>query len=487
MPTPSSTRNDIALTTTHIHGISEMADLIRSHNWSGAAVGPIEVWPESLRNAVNLMLGCGFPTAIWWDGGNGPQLYNDGYRPFLGAKHPTGLGQCARECWKEAWELVGEQVDSVMREGRPLFFENRLVPIERNGVLEDVYWRYSYSPIFGPSGKSEGVMVTCQDVTDAVISARRLEQSTETLGQVLEATKDAVMSVDREWKITYLNPSAEALYGAGDELLHKVIWEAFPESVYEGSPFLEHLNNAMHRNLSAQFEAYHPDPLNLWIDLEVYPTKTGIVTFSRDVSELKRAQAALLQNEKLAAVGRLAASIAHEINNPLEWVTNLLYLARNCQNNTELEDYLGTAERELRLVSIITTQTLRFYKQASNAPCVSSEELFGSVLSIYQGRFVNSGISVENRSRAVLPVECFEGEIRQVLTNLVGDAIDAMHSFGGRLILRSREGLNWRTGEKGIVLTVADTGHGMEPQVLEKISMLFIQPKESEEPAWVCG
>lgn len=459
-----------------IHGDSEMSELIRSYDWGATSIGRIESWPESLRSAVNLMLGCGFPTSIWW-GGDGLQFYNDGYRPLLADKHPAGLGQLAKVCWKEAWNLVAAQVRSVMEHGRPVFFENRLVPIERDGVLEDVYWTYSYSPIFGASGRTEGLMVTCQDVTAAFTSARKLAESTEALEQVLDATNDAVVSVDRDWKMTYFNPKAEAMFDPNRELINRTVWEAFPDAVYEGSPYVEHYHKAMHRGIPGHFEAHYPEPLNISLEIEVYPTKNGIVIFARDISELQRATAALLQNEKLAAVGRLAASIAHEINNPLESVTNLLYLARNSQDSAEVRDYLDTAERELRRVSVISNQTLRFYKQSTKATSVSCADLFGGVLSIYQGRLVNSRIHVEKRKRACHPVRCFEGEIRQVLNNLMGNAIDAMHPGGGRLLIRSRDARNWKTGQKGIALTVADTGQGMTPQVLKKVFEAFYTTK----------
>ena len=108
-------------------------------------------------------------------------------------------------------------------------------------------------------------------------------------------------------------------------------------------------------------------PLNLTVGLEVYPGKDGIVTFSRDITKMKLATAAVLQNEKLAAVGRLASSIAHEINNPLESVTNLLYLARGSADPSMVKGYLDTAERELRRVSAIANQTLRFLQTKHQA------------------------------------------------------------------------------------------------------------------------
>lgn len=194
-----------------------------------------------------------------------------------------------------------------------------------------------------------------------------------------------------------------------------------------------------------------------------------MIALGVDVTERRLAEQALLQSEKLAAVGRLASSIAHEINNPLESVTNLLYLARRSDDFDDVRSYLVTAEQELRRVSNITNQTLRFYRQSTDPIAVLGEMLVADTLSLYQGRILNSGIQIESRHRAKQPVTCFEGEIRQVLSNVVGNAIDAMHGNGGRLLLRSREATNWKTGRSGLVLTVADTGPGMSSAVMKKI------------------
>lgn len=202
----------------------------------------------------------------------------------------------------------------------------------------------------------------------------------------------------------------------------------------------------------------------------------AISTVSLDVTAQRRAEQALIKSEKLAAVGRLASSIAHEINNPLESVTNLLYLAHHHATDPEQIAFLQTAEQELRRVSIIANQTLRFHKQLSRPTFVGSDSLYTTVLSVYEGRLRNSGIEVVQQKRTTDEVECFEGEIRQVLNNLVGNAVDAMPS-GGRLMLRSRTGRDWRTGRRGLVLAVADTGTGMDGGTRARMFEAFFSTK----------
>ena len=185
-----------------------------------------------------------------------------------------------------------------------------------------------------------------------------------------------------------------------------------------------------------------------------------IVPEGRDISDLKKAQTALLQSEKLAAVGRLASSIAHEINNPLEAVTNLLYLARRWRSRRWSKEYLEQADGELRRISAIASQTLRFHRQASSPQAIQANELFASVLGIFDRRMRNLSIPVEASYSATKPVVCFDGDVRQVLNNLVSNALDAM-TEGGRLLVRSHDSTDWKTKRKGMVLTVADTGCGM--------------------------
>jgi PAS domain S-box-containing protein len=432
--------------------------------------------------------------------------------------------------------------------------------------------------------------------------------------QFFDAATDGIVFLDRDYCITFLNRRAREILAPSGDVIGTNLFESYPSIVYEGSPYEKAYRGSMERGEQGDFEAFYPDPLNLWLRVLSYPTDNGIMIFFRDVTEekhsaeilrnktdeaerqhaeletiyatapiglalfdledyhylrlndrqaaffgmkpeeivgktlihmapnvpglrelfdqvargepvinqqiegtlvndpsehrywnvsyfpvygtdgniqaitaasqeithQKKAEKALIQSEKLAAVGRLASSIAHEINNPLEAVTNLLYLARNNTDVDQIHHFLGSAEIELRRVAAITNQTLRFHKQSTRPQAITATQLFESVLSIYQGRVANSGLEISQRLRANQPVRCFEGEIRQVLSNLINNALDAVKpspTRDGHLILRSRAATDWSTGEQGIVITVADTGAGMSSETLTKLFDPFFTTK----------
>jgi signal transduction histidine kinase/putative methionine-R-sulfoxide reductase with GAF domain len=203
----------------------------------------------------------------------------------------------------------------------------------------------------------------------------------------------------------------------------------------------------------------------------------GITAASQEITQQKKVEKALIQSEKLAAVGRLAATIAHEINNPLEAVTNLLFLARASKNLEEVRGFLEIADVELRRVSAIAAQTLRFYRQSSSPQEIDIAALVNEILNIYLGRLRKSNAQVYTRMRAERPIRCFDGEIRQVLANLISNALDALTSGSGTLLIRTRESTHWPTGERGIVFTVADSGTGISKETIHRLFEPFFTTK----------
>lgn len=238
------------------------------------------------------------------------------------------------------------------------------------------------------------------------------------------------------------------------------------------------------RNLELSGQSGSPARAWTWL-VSAYPVRThprqvrwvGVIVL--DATERKRSEEALRRTEKLAATGRLAASIAHEINNPLEAITNLLFLLHNfCQLQDPALNYVSMAEHEARRISEITQQTLRFYRQSTLPTRARMSELLDSVLSLYFGRLNGLDIEVVRDYDPEIDLFCFAGEMRQVFANLVGNSIDAL-GVNGRLLVRARRSRNWsHPAQTGVRFTVADTGTGMDPEVRQRAFEPFFTTKE---------
>lgn len=239
----------------------------------------------------------------------------------------------------------------------------------------------------------------------------------------------------------------------------------------------------------AQFELRTPLPqdnthLRSWL-LHVYPVKAtpeavrwvGVIAI--ETTDRKRAEDTLRKTEKLAAAGRLAASIAHEINNPLESVTNLLYLLRGQRSlDEEAVGYVSLAQQEIARVAEMTQQTLRFYRQSTLPAVASIAELMESALALYAGRLLTMQTSVVRKYGTKLSLYGFSGELRQVFANLVGNAIDAMGP-GGQLQIAIRRSRSWVDGAPGLRIFVADNGCGMDFETRRHIFEPFFTTKET--------
>jgi hypothetical protein len=164
-----------------------MGERIRAYAWAGTSLGEPDVWPQSLRTTVRVLLTTGHPTMISW----GPELtclYNDAFSRSLDPeKHPAILGAPGRGAWAEVWPIVGTQIEQVLRGDGAVWQENQCVPIH-HGELQEVYWTYSYSPIDEPASPHGvgGVLVTCSETTQQVLSERKLAAERETSVQLFD-------------------------------------------------------------------------------------------------------------------------------------------------------------------------------------------------------------------------------------------------------------------------------------------------------------
>ena len=387
--------------------------------------------------------------------------------------------------------VVESPAEKVKRSGGVMALANHTVLISKDGT--ESYIDDSGAPIRNDAGDLTGIVLVFRDISERRTAEQerdRLQQ--ELLRQYTEMkaiyeTSSVALAMINPVDFRYVrgNPKlAEILHLPMDQILGMSVFDLAAEvtglreallTAASGTPVLGKVVEGAMANTPGVHRAWQVEYIPVFSE---HGDVQMIVASSIEITAQKQAQAALIQNEKLAAVGRLAASIAHEINNPLEAVMNCIYLARTGPPvPPEVKEHLDIAERELRRVSAITSQTLRFHKQSTKAVPVFCQELIDGGLSIYQGRIVNAGITVEKRKRASHPVICFDGEIRQVLNNLVSNAIDAMQPNGGRLLIRSREGTQWKTGAKGLFLTVADTGPGMSQETVKRIFEPFFTTK----------
>ncbi len=303
------------------------------------------------------------------------------------------------------------------------------------------------------------------------IDAKRLGE----LAAIVEGSDDAIISKDLNGTITSWNKAAQRILGyTADEIVGKSILTLIPEHLHGDEPVII-------SKISAGERIEHFDTVRrtksgelLDVSLTISPVRdasgriVGASKILRDVSNRKRMENSLIQAEKIAATGRMAATIAHEINNPLEAVLNLLYLLRPMVND-EGRAYLSTAEIELNRVAHIAKQTLGYYREHTSAVRIPLAQLAEHALTVYTPRCFAADIRIERCIDSSTKIVLRRGEMMQVISNLIANSIYAMGEGGTLCICVS----DVQTPGPGVLLTIQDNGVGIAEENLEKIFEAF--------------
>jgi PAS domain S-box-containing protein len=318
--------------------------------------------------------------------------------------------------------------------------------------------------------------------------AYEIREREEWFRTTLTSIGDAVIVTDRLGRISFLNPVAEALTGVDvDSAKGRNIAQVFPlfdelTGAAAENPVTKVVSEGKVVGLANHSVLKHADGYLIPIEDSAAPIRDdtgkliGVVLVFRDVTNERKTQDLLRKSEKLAAAARLSATVAHEINNPLEAVGNLIYLAKGNPNaSPEIVKSLTIAEQELERVAHITRQTLGFYRESNEARQVELPPLIESVLRLYSNKLSSKNIRVERDFGHCPPMLGVPGELKQVISNLVSNAADAVDA-NGKIRVRLQGVENHNGGR--IQLVIEDDGPGIAPEDLARIFEPFFTTKK---------
>jgi len=323
--------------------------------------------------------------------------------------------------------------------------------------------------------------------------AEEIYQSEQQLRTTLASIGDGVISCDAGGRIQMMNPMAREMTGwshadARDRPLNEVfriVNEATREPAEDPVAQVKRLNRIV--DLAHHTILIRKDGTEINIADSGAPIRDqhgeiiGIVLVFRDITIERRTQEALLANEKLAVAGRLAATIAHEIHNPLDSVSNLLYLMRNGASPEETRQFMDMAEQELARVTQISRAMLGLYRESKAPVLVNLKEMLQEILLLMDRRFVELGVTVSIYLPANISVSAFPAELRQVFTNLISNAAEAAGP-GGEVSVRTSPqpagvGPNGQKLPEGAVVIIADNGAGISEEVRPHLFQPFFTTK----------
>ena len=374
-------------------------------------------------------------------------------------------------------ELHHEEEDilRLLRSGKRIeHFET--IRMRKNGE------RFPISMTISPIRDLQGRVVAASKVARDMSEKKISDETRSRLAAIVDSADDAIVGKNLNGIVTSWNEGARKMFGyTTEEMVGQPILRIIPiELHHEEDEILSKLRAGQrieHYETTRQKKS--GEKLEVSVTISPIRNEAGTVIgaskIARDISDRKQVERQVLQAEKLAATGRMAAAIAHEINNPLESLMNLIYLARaGSSAESMVHELLLTAEGELERVAHIARQTLGYYKDTGSPIEIHLHDLLENILTVYHSKIRSMGVAVDTQFNDLQRIRVSKGELLQVFSNIIANAIDAMPN-GGSLKIVTRKTSHYSA--EGIQVIVQDTGTGIDQQNLPKIFEPFFTTK----------
>lgn len=330
----------------------------------------------------------------------------------------------------------------------------------------------------------DGQFVHTRCFTTDITEKKQSELALYRMAAIVESSDDAIISKDLNGIVTDWNKSAERIFGyKSAEIVGRPITVLIPAEFLNDENVILAKIRAGERIHHFQTVRLNKNGDRIDVSLTISPIRdqrgsiVGAAKIVRDITAQKKLEATLHISERLASVGRLAATVAHEINNPLEAVTNFIYIAKqHPEASEEVKGYLNSADDELRRVAHITQQTLGFYRDNSHPISLVIADVLQDVLTVYERKCQYKTLDVEQRIEPNLTLRTVQGELKQILSNLIANAIDASKE-NGKIIICARTSHHFPSGGSGVRITIADNGVGISDENKQKLFAPFFTTK----------
>lgn len=478
----------------------------RSVDWSKTALGRPDTWPTSLRTTLGILLSSRHPMFLWW----GPELiqfYNDAYLPSFGrGRHPAAMGQRGADCWQEIWTIIHPQIDDVMARGKASWNEDQLVPIHRNGRIEEVYWTYGYSPVFEESERVGGVLVVCTETTAGVLAVRRLDFIRKlatalneahdpadvariTAARLAEAPLDvpyAVVAVDGiEPSIVGLEAREAPALASGEPaalsrrtLVEPVACRSWPELVTEAVVHVSPLSPGGTLTFGLSPRLPFDDAYRSFLQQVVEQIESAQ---GRVATEVERRRYLAEAQVAARAKDEFLAMLGHELRNPLAPIVTAVELMKAKPGDA--------IEREREIIERQATHLVNLVDDLLDVSRVVQGKIELKKRRIALADVVASAIEMaspilEKRRHDIrvevpavgLDVEGDPARLGQVVSNLLTNAARYTEP-GGKISIRA-----WRVDDE-VVLRVEDNGIGISQEQLPRLFERFFQASRRTEGA----